>query len=293
MERDERETEHRMQLPDGRVLACLELGDPGGAPVLYFHGYLGSRLEARLAARPALRVGVRLLAPDRPGFGESCYQPGRALGSWVGDVVQLADRFALERFAVVGVSGGGPYALACGARMAARLRGVGLVGAIGPLGGIRSTRGMATLNRVALALAAGMPPAARLGVELAGLWVRRWPERFLALMLAGAPEVDRAVFDDADWRAIFNANTKEALRQGGRGAAWELALLARPWDFQLKDVRVPVRIWHGLADNIVPPAMARRLVAGLPRSEARYLPGEGHLSLIAHQIDTVLEELCA
>lgn len=285
------ETEHRIQLVDGRVLACLELGDPGGTPVIYFHGYPGSRLEARLAARPAARLGLRLLAPDRPGFGASGFQPGRSLSAWADDVSELVDWFDLDRFAVVGVSGGGPYALACAARMPGRLGGVALVGALGPLSGYRSTRGMVAMNRLALVLAAHTPPLARLAIRLAAQGVRRRPERFLAHMLADAPAADRAVLVDPDYRAIFSASTAEALRQGGRGAAWELTLLARPWDFSLEEVHLPVRIWQGLADNIVPPAIARRLVGELPHSEAHWLAGEGHLSLIVRHFDAVLADL--
>lgn len=286
------ETEHRIRLADGRTLACLELGDPGGAPVLYFHGYPGSRLEARLAAQPAARLGLRLLAADRPGFGESSLQPGRTLGAWADDVSALADRFDLDRPAVVGVSGGGPYALACAARIPKRVGGVALVGALGPLAGMRSTRGMAALNRLALALAELTPRLARLAIRLAAHWVRRQPERFIDHMLAGAPAADRAVLADADYRVLLGASTAEALRQGGRGVAWELTLLARPWDFSLEEVNLPVRIWQGLSDNIVPAAMARRLIGELPRSEAHWLPGEGHLSLIVRHLDAVLEDLC-
>ncbi len=285
--------EHRLRLADGRTLACLELGDPAGRPVLYFHGYPGSRLEARLAAGAARFLGLRVLAPDRPGFGASTFQPGRTIGAWAADVAELADRLALERFAVIGVSGGGPYALACAARIPDRVSGVALVGALGPPGPEPLTRDMVAPNRHALALAARSPLLARLAVQLAAGWVHRHPERWLAHMMAGAPPADRHVLADPAYRALFAASTAEALRQGGRGAAWELTLLARPWDFSLQEVSMPVRIWQGLADNIVPPAIARQLAAALPHSESRDLPDEGHLSLIVRHLGTVLAELRA
>ena len=285
------EREYRLQLADGRTLACLALGDPGGSTVLYFHGYPGSRLEGRLAAGAARRLGLRLLAPDRPGFGESTFQPGRTLGSWAADVAELADQLALERFAVVGVSGGGPYALACAARIPERLSRVALVGALGPLARKQLTRDMVTLNRLALALAAHSPPVARLAVQIAARWVPRHPERYIAHMMAGAPPADRRVLADAVYRTLLAESTAEALRQGGRGAAGELMLLARPWDFGLQEVLVPVRIWQGLADNIVPPAMAQYLADALPHSETHYLPDEGHLSMIVRHLDAVLADL--
>jgi len=286
------EKEHRLRLSDGRVLACLELGDPAGAPVLYFHGYPGSRLEVRLVARPAARLGLRLLAPDRPGFGESSFKAGRTIGSWSSDVTELTNWFGLARFAVIGVSGGGPYALACAACIPERLENIALVGALGPIVGVRSTRGMTAVNRLALGLAARVSTLAQFAIDLAAQWVRQCPERFLARMLARAPSADRAVLADEDYRTIFAASTAEALRQGGRGAAWELVLLARPWDFSLEKAQLPVRIWQGLVDNIVPVAMARRLIELLPRCEPHFLACEGHLSLIAYHLDAVLEDFC-
>ncbi len=287
------ERERRLRLADGRVLACLEMGDPAGSPVLYFHGYPGSRLEGRLAASAARRQGLRLLAPDRPGFGASTFQPGRTIGAWAADVAELADQLGLERFAVVGVSGGGPYALACAARIPERLSRVALVGALGPLGRKRLARDMVAVNRLVLALARRLPFLARLAVELAARWIRRHPDHHLAHMTAAAPPVDRRVLAVPAYRALFTESTAEALRPGGRGAAWDLTLLARPWDFSLQEVSVPMRIWQGLADNIVPPAIAQDLAAALPASECRYLEDEGHLSLIVRHMDAVLADLHA
>jgi pimeloyl-ACP methyl ester carboxylesterase len=272
--------EHRLRLRDGRRLACLELGAATGRPVIYQHGYPGSRLEARLAAATAARLGLRLLAPDRPGFGESSFQPGRTLGAWADDVGELADRLDLRRFAVFGVSAGGPYALACAARLAGRVEAVALLAPLGPLDWPQARCGMTTMSRLGLGLAAWLPPLARGVMRLAAPWARRHPQRLLNRLQAAAPAADRAVLADAGNRAVLGATFCEALRQGGRGAAWELTVLARPWDFALRDVRLPVRIWHGLADTIVPPALVRHLAARLPCSEVRWLAGEGHHSLI-------------
>jgi len=289
---DARAGEQRVRLADGRTVAWLELGDRGGRPVFYFHGYPGSRLEGRLADGAARRLGLRLLAPDRPGFGASTFQPGRTIGAWADDVVQLADHLALTRFSIVGVSGGGPYALVCAARIPQCLEHVALVAAMGPLARTDLTNGMVTLNRLALALAARAPWVARIGIGVAARFYRRYPQRYLARMLAVAPPADRQVLAETDYRTLLAASTAETLRRGGRGIAWELTLLARPWDFLLERVRMPVRIWQGLADNIVPAAMTRYLAEALPHAQARYLPNEGHLSLIVRHLGAVLEDLC-
>ena len=110
---------------------------------------------------------MRLIAPDRPGFGESSFKPGRTIGAWADDVVQLADRLGLDRFALLGVSGGGPYALACAARMPDRVSRVALVGGLGPLSREELTKDMRPFNRSALRLAARSPALARLGVRVA------------------------------------------------------------------------------------------------------------------------------
>ena len=287
------ETTYRIRLADGRTLACLALGDPEGRPVLYFHGYPGSRLEGRLAADPTRRLGLRLIAPDRPGFGESTFQQSRTIGAWAADVAELADQLALDRVVVVGVSGGGPYALACAARIPERLSRVALVGGMAPVACRELTHDMVILNRLVLALAARSPPLARLGIRVAALWIRGDQHRYLAATTAGASPADRIVLADPAYRALVAESTAEAIRPGGRGVAWELTLLAQPWDFPLAEVRVPIRIWQGLDDNIVPVAMARYLAAALPHSECHYLPDEGHLSLIVRHLDPVLADLCS
>jgi pimeloyl-ACP methyl ester carboxylesterase len=282
------ETEYRLRLADGRTLACLELGDPSGPPVLYFHGYPGSRLEARVAAAAAGRLGLRLLSVDRPGFGQSTFQPGRHIRDWAADIHALADQLGLRRFSIVGVSGGGPYALACAASLSHGLAQVALVCPLAPLDVAGGKAGMLAQDRMLLALAAYAPPLARGVVHGLAHWMRQDADRYVKFMMAGMVSPDRDLFADPDYRALVLASTAEALRQGGRGAAWELTLIARQWDFGLQDVRMPVSLWQGLADQILPAAMARRLAAALPACKPRYLPGEGHLSLVVRHIGEVL-----
>lgn len=222
------ETERRVRLADGRVLAYIELGDPSGAPVMYFHGFPGSRLEGRLAADAARRRGLRLLAPDRPGFGASTWQPRRTLAGWAADAGSLADTLGIERFSVVGVSGGGPYALACAAGLPDRIGGVAVVAGLGPLMRPGATRGMGMLNRFVLGTAGRLPRLTRGLVGPLARAVRRYPERYLAHMLADAPAADRGVLADPDYRSLILASAAEALRHSGRGAAQELVLFARP-----------------------------------------------------------------
>ena len=285
------EVEHRVRLADGRTLACLQLGDPAGPPVLYFHGYPGSRLEARVAAAAAGRLGLRLLAVDRPGFGQSTFQAGRTIGAWAADVAAMADRLGLGRFSIVSISGGAPYALACAALLSDRLAHVGLLCPLGPPDVAGGREGMLAQDRIMLALASRVPPLGRGVVRMLAHWMRRDAERYLRFMLAGMASPDRDLFADPGYRSLVLESTSEALRQGGRGAAWELTLIARRWDVRLQDVRMPVSLWQGLADQILPAAMARRLAAALPACAPRYFPGEGHLSLVVRHIGEALAEM--
>lgn len=279
--------EHRIRLRDGRALACLELGDAHGSPVLYCHGYPGSRLAAAAAGR----LRIRLFAPDRPGAGGSACRPGRSLGDWAADAAELADHFKLDRFSIIGVSGGGPYALACAALIPDRPGSVALVSALGPVAGRDGLRDMIPLNRVMLGLAPRCPPLARGIVRILAQWIRRYPDFYFVRMMGGIPEMDRRVLADPAYHALLLESMVEAVRQGGCGPARELMLFARSWDFSLDRIREPVRIWQGLSDNIVPAAMARQLAAAIPGSMCHYLPGEGHFSLIYHHHEQILADL--
>jgi pimeloyl-ACP methyl ester carboxylesterase len=279
------------ELPDGRRLGFAEYGARDGRPLLFFHGTPGARLLARVAHGVALSRNVRLIAPERPGFGRSDCQAGRRIAHWPDDVAALADALGLDRFAVAGVSGGGPYALACAWRLPDRIPIVGIVSGMAPLDdpasaaalGLRERRIFALLRRapwVARALAAAAVPVAR-----------RYPDQAFDLIAAHAPAPDRAILRQPAIRSGLIDDMREALRAGGRGAIHDLVLFSRPWGFRLADVQVPVVLWHGEADAQVPVAIARRLARQIPSCQARFLAGAGHFWLLDHY-EEVLATLC-
>ena len=115
-------TDNLLTLPDGRKLAYAEFGKPEGYPVLYFHAAPSARLEPLMIGDQIFRqYGLRVISPDRPGMGESEFQPKREFSDWAKDVIFLADYLGLEKFSVVGVSGGSGYAAVCAARIPERL----------------------------------------------------------------------------------------------------------------------------------------------------------------------------
>jgi pimeloyl-ACP methyl ester carboxylesterase len=285
--------DQRITLRDGRTLGVAGYGDPGGRPLFYFHGFPASRLEAALTDAAAARLGIRVIAPDRPGLGRSDFQPGRAIADWPADVAGLADALGLGRFAVLGVSGGAPYALACAAKIPQRLDAVGVVGGLGPVAGKGGTAGMAGLNRAFLFLFRRAPRLGRVLFAPLALAMRRWPAALFSLFTATVPAADRKALDRPGIRPLFHASMREAVRQGTRGAGRELWLYSRPWDFDLTTVQAEVRLWHGERDVTVPAAMGRRLAAALPRCRAVFLPGEGHFSLPLDHMEEILRALAA
>src|SRR5690242_10978716 len=121
---------HVTVLPDGRDLGWMELGTSSGSPVFAFHGTPGSRLQFEIDDAPIRAAGLRLICPDRPGYGLSTFQPGRRLTDWPADVAYLADHLDIDRFAVLGTSGGGPHAAVCAALLGNRVTAAAIVSGV-------------------------------------------------------------------------------------------------------------------------------------------------------------------
>lgn len=284
-----------LRLRDGRLLGYAEYGDPQGRPLFYFHGYPNSRLGAQIAHEAAARGGVRIVALDRPGFGLSDFQPGRRIVDWPNDVVEAADALGVERFAVIGISGGGPYAAACAAKVPPRLTAVAIVSGLGPLDVPASVAGMGRLQQRLLPIARRIPGLhwlVRPGLAVFGRLVRRFPEQMLSLMSRTVPPADKAVLARRDVRAVMRADLAEAFRQGSRGAAWELSLFLRPWGFRLEEISIAVDLWQGGVDVNVPASMGRYQAQTIPTCRARFYPDEGHL-LVIDRLEEIQEALFA
>jgi len=278
-------------LADGRCLGFAEFGDPRGKPVLYFHGYPGSRLEARLAAVTASRLRVRLIALERPGYGLSDFQWDHHIGDWPADVAQLADALKLDRFTVLGLSGGGPYAAACALKLPHRLSSVGIVSGVGPPESFHYPASTNLTTRLALFLARHSSLSADLIWAGLGPVIHLYPEHFVSRLDKIVAEADREVLCLREVREALSDTFREGLRSGSRGAARDLVLYARPWGFRIEDIPMTVNLWHGERDVIVPPAMGRFLQKAIPSCRATYFSEEGHFSLIMKYMKEVLEVL--
>ena len=286
-------TEGTVRAPDGRTLAYVVRGPAGGSPVIQSHGTPGSRLGRHPDESFYERHGTRIVFYDRPGYGRSDPQPGRSVASAAADVEALADALEVARFAVVGISGGGPHALACGALLPTRVSRVGVV------------VGAAPSDDPGFDFVAGMSPsnveefeAARAGRDaldpLLHRYVNGMADDPLALFDEFAhelPEPDRHTLQREDFRAVMRDSTRESVRQGPEGWVEDDLAFAAPWGFALEDVRVPVRLWQGELDVLVPRAHAEYIAAKLPDAQFDLLRGAGHL--LVDELDPVFDWLAA
>jgi pimeloyl-ACP methyl ester carboxylesterase len=278
-------------MPDGRELAYEEYGDPGGAPVLSFHGGLSSRLDAAPAHEAAQAMGVRLISPDRPGIGRSSFQPGRRLLDWPADVAALTDALGIDRFAVMGWSSGGPYAAVCGARLRDRVTAVALLSSAVPFELVGTTKGLARDDRILLALVRRAPWLASLILRIS---IGDASEtRVYREMQRSFPAVDRAALKERGSVKEAVAFVKESMRQGTAGCLQDYRVFGDPWGFDLAEVTAPAHIWEGTEDHTGPPAYRELLLRHLPHAHLSLVPGEGHLSLLPHRARDILAELVA
>ncbi len=269
-------------LPDGRDLGWLELGDPAGMPVFAFHGTPGSRLQLAIDDAPVRAAGLRLICPDRPGYGLSTFQPGRRLIDWPADVASLAVHLGIERFAVMGISGGGPHAAVCAALLGDRVDSAAIVSGVGPLADPRAVEGMMRTNQFFTALARRRSRVLHVAFALQVAALRRWPSRALDLMVKQLPPADVAVLSRPEVRELFRHDAVRSSRTAGAAAVQDFELFASDWGFALNAIDVPVHIWQGDADRNVPPHHARLLQEAIPGSVLHEFAGEGHLLAFDH-----------
>lgn len=292
-----------IRLSDGRRLAYAEFGDPEGRGIFWFPGTPGARTQIPpSAARVGRERGFRVIGVDRPGFGGSSPHRKRTLTSWTDDIGQLADRLGIERFACIGLSGGGPYVLACahahGDRMVA---GVSL-GGVGPLhprdcsakhAGADAAPGI-PLHLYAAARAVGRLRApvalwAGLAMRAAAPFAGTAYDLYVKL---GPTQGDREVMRRPELKAMFIEDALLGIRRGVRGPVWDVSLFSRPWPFRPADIRIPIRFWHGDVDPIVPLSHSEHLARVIPDGHLTVVPGLGHFAGFA-STPAVLDQLDA
>lgn len=266
-----------IELSDGRTLSYAEYGDPGGTPVVSFHGVVGSRLMWSLADDAATDRAIRLVAPDRPGFGRSEFQAGRRLLDWPSDVSELADHLGIDSFGVVGFSGGGPHAMACARAVPGRVRGVSLVSSVTP----PETRGSADpFNEAVLSAMRFVPGFSQAAFGCSAWLAANARSQFRTALVASSAPPDRAMFDGPAGETLV-ADSAESFRGGSRGPAHDLALVGTDWGFDPRECPFAVDLWHGRGDQTVGVALARAFGDLLPNADL-YLTDDAHYSTFVH-----------
>lgn len=271
-----------LELSDGRTLSYTALGAAEGPLVVVLDGPC-SRGLARAAAATALDLGIRLVAPDRPGAGESTPLPGRTIADWPADHAALLDALGAVSSGILGQSGGTPYALAAAAALPERTTGVSLTGAIAPFDDPHALAEAGRQVRGGVKLARRAPWLLRLALRLTA---RRDPRKIALKVAEDLPPADAEVMAaPANW-AIHERTTAEILARP-EAVAEELALLGRPWGIDLGAIRGPVELWSGDRDETHPTALSRRLARQLGGAPVHVVEDAGTFGLMPRYADAL------
>jgi pimeloyl-ACP methyl ester carboxylesterase len=279
-------------ISDGRSLGYAEFGDPTGQAMVYCHGFASSRLEAALLDAVARKHRIRLIAPDRPGHGLSSYKPDRLIKDWPDDVVELTNALGINRFLVLGVSGGGPYALACGWKTPARVESITVISGLGQLSDSETIRDMRWYLRPVLSLGRDEPRLLSIVTGIIGHVAIRWPAIFMRILVHNLVPPDSLAFKThPEIRKILLNSIQEALRQDHNGVTQDLILYTDSWGFKPEQVMTHIHVWHGTDDPVVPVAHARALIAKLPHVHQHILQNDGHYSVPLNHMDSIFRML--
>ena len=274
-------------LPDGRRLAYEVMGATARSPAIVLHGTPGSSRQLAGLDRPARDRGLALIVPDRAGYGGSAYDPARTIASGARDVGELIRHLGPDPVPVVGLSGGGPTALACGVVLAGRVSAVATVGGVAPL---VPRSPLLPRDRLLIRLARCSQTAAQALFAAAARAGRRRPEQTLNRFAALLAEPDRRLLrENPQVRDGFLDDLRHPSPTTARAAARDFWLFARRWDVDLADLAVPAHIWHGTLDRNEPVAHARVIAAQCPAARLHIVEDGGHMLL--SQLDQIVASL--
>jgi pimeloyl-ACP methyl ester carboxylesterase len=290
-------TAQTIKLKDGRTLGYAEYGDPNGKPVLEFHGWPGSRLEAWNYDEAGKKLGARVIGIDRPGFGLSTYKKGFRIVDWPKDVTEFADALGIQKFACMGIPSGSPYSLVCARFIPERLTAAAVVSGVAPFKAEDEKLNPKLFiepQEIQLANMARIAPfVARLIFAFIARGMRKDFDKTMKAFTKGMPPSDLALLDDAAGRENLRRSMLECIRQGTKGPIASIALESRLWGFRLDDIAMHVSIWQGEDDNLCFPAGAAYMASHLKDHTMHMVPDAGHLTVVAAHAEDVLRELLA
>ncbi len=284
-----------LSLTNGGELAYVEYGSPNGVPVFFFHGWPSSRTMGELADAAARQLNVRIISADRPGICDSSFQPHRQLLDWPEVLRQFADHLGINRFRILAISGGAPYAYASGLKLPERVQAMAIVSGAIPFADLNDHRGLLPLYRWMIWFYRNQPGLLRASFRLVRPIVSwRTSLRMARSFLHTLPRPDaEALRDNAAFDICFESQRRAWRGSGAEGVMADAEIYGRPWGFRLEDVDVPVRLWHGKQDRAFSFRVAEETAKRLPDCVARYVDNEGHFSLPIRYMREILADLIA
>ena len=287
-------SEGTVTLADGRRIGYAEYGVGDGDPVLWFHGTPGARHQISPDVNAiADERGVRLITIERPGVGESTAHLHDRVLDWAGDIEQVTQQLGVDRFALAGLSGGGPYVLACAYAFPERVVAGAVLGGVAPTQGEDAADGglVSLATRFRLPLEWFREP---LGYTMWGAAKLLMPvgDQAFEIYLHTSPPGDQRVFRMPGMKKMFLRDISEGSRHRFHAVIYDVILFTRDWGFSPRDVEVPIRFWHGDEDHIVPLVHGHHVASLMPDAEVYERAGESHLGALA-ALDEVLDTLLA
>jgi pimeloyl-ACP methyl ester carboxylesterase len=231
-------------------------------------------------------MGVRIIAPERPGYGLSTPNPKRGIHDWSKDVKELANHLQIGRFHVMGESGGGPYVLICAAQMGKQVISATLIGSVCPTEVQKSLKNMSISNRVGFFLARRTPFIMKLLSASFESAIKKQPEKVMKRLVSQLCVWDKQIIENAGEakQKILTQHFREAFRQGSEGHYSDTLLISRPWGIDFSSITVPVFMWHGEMDTLMPIAPVKEFAKLLPNCVTHFLPDAGHFLLESEEI---------
>jgi pimeloyl-ACP methyl ester carboxylesterase len=288
--------EHRTYtLPDGRNVDLAVAGDPTAPAVVFHHGTPQEHEEYPPLVEAVTSRGLQWIARSRPGYAGSTRRAGRTVRDDADDVAAVLDALGVDRFLSMGWSGGGPHALACGAVLAPRCAGVVSIAGVAPFvgaaeAGLDFLAGMGPENEEEFGAALESEAALRAYLEPQAAELADVTGEQIGEALGGLVDAPDLAVLTGGYADAVAASFRAAVSTGVDGWVDDDLAFTRPWGFAPSDVRVPVALWQGSEDRMVPYAHGEWLAAHLPDVRAHLLTGEGHLSVGIGRFDEIVEE---
>lgn len=283
-------TNQIIELKDGRKLAFAEYGIQEGIPVFHFNGSGGSRLERPADLTILKDLGIRYISTDRPGHGNSSPKQDRELLEWPEDVACIADHLGIDKFHVLGWSGGGPHALACAYKMPERVISGAIVSGLGPADRPDPYKGYKGFLKLLMILGRKYPKLVYVFRRMIAKKINKHSSKLGDQFIKSLPKVDQVPFEDSSVKEMLITDITEGYKQGGDGPARDDIVINSPWRFDIRDIRTRFDIWQGDSDVNVPVNQGEYQDSLLPNSKLHILKNKGHM-LLLDEWENILSEL--